>query len=399
MRMRIQNHPIWNNIKSYKKPAHLIRFFAARHFAKLFPRSIFVGITGSVSKTSTTICCLSVLSEKYPTIATDINLDSIFNIPITLLKTRPKIKKVILEMGVEYPGEMDFYLSLVRPATAIITKISYAHSEFLGNIDQILKEKAPLVTQLPKTGYAILNFDDPYTRRLAKETEAHVIFFGTDPKNCHIWASKIRLEDGITKFELNYGVERVEISFKFLGRHMVYPALAAAALGISCDINLIQIKKGLEKVQTVPHRLQLLEGINGFNVIDDTHNSSPAAVEEALNVLNELPAKKRIAILGEMKELGKYSENLHRSIAQEIYKNKIDLVLLGSGDAVFIMDELLKLGFPSDRVDANLSNTQLVSRIIRYAGKGDLVLVKGSHAVKLSEVVQRITKQNKYKYD
>lgn len=397
--MEIQNHPIWNNIKSFKKPAHLARFFAAKHFARLFPRSAFIGITGSVSKTSTTISCLHVLSEKYQTIATDINLDSILNIPITLLKTRPKTKKVILEMGVEYPGEMDFYLSLVRPATAIVTKISYAHSEFLGNIEGILKEKAPLIRQLPKNGYAILNFDDPYCRRLAKETESQVVFFGFDSKNCHVWASNVRLEEGLTKFELNYGVERVEVSFSFLGRHMVYPALAAAALGISCDMNLIQIKKGLEKVKSVPHRLQLLEGINGFDVIDDTHNSSPAAVEEALNVLNELPAKKRIAVLGEMKELGKYSESLHRGLAQKIYKDKIDLVLLGSGDAEFIYDELIKLGFSPERVDVNLSNTQLVSRIIRYAGKGDLVLVKGSHAVKLDEVVQRITKQSKFKYD
>ncbi|MFA5933058.1 MAG: Mur ligase family protein [Microgenomates group bacterium] len=393
--MEIKNHPIWNNIKSYKKPAHLARFFVAKRYACLFSRTTFIGITGSVSKTSTTISCLNVLSEKFTTIATDINLDSILNIPITLLKARPKTKKVILEMGVEYPGEMDFYLSLVRPATAIITRISYAHSEFLGNIEGILKEKSPLVKQLPKNGFAILNYDDPYCRRLAKETEAQVIFYGFDSQKCDVWSSNVRLEDGLTKFELNYGVERVEVSFKFLGRHMVYPALAAAALGISCDMNLIQIKKGLEKVKPVSHRLQLLEGINGFNVIDDTHNSSPAAVEEALNVLNELPAKKRIAILGEMKELGDYSEHLHRSIAQKIVKDRIDLVLLGSGDAVFIYDELIKLGFPSERVEANLSNTQLVSKIVRFAGKGDLVLIKGSHAVKLNEVVQRITKHKK----
>ncbi len=395
--MEISKHPIWNNIKGYKKPVHLVRFFLAKHFASLFPKAVFIGITGSVSKTSTTISCFHVLSEKYLTIATDINLDSILNIPITLLQTRLKTKKVILEMGVEYPGEMDFYLSLIRPATAIVTRISYAHSEFLGNIDSILKEKAPLVKQLPKTGFAILNFDDPYCRRLAKETEARVIFFGTDSRNCDVWVSNVRLEDGLTKFELNYGVERVEVIFKFLGRHMVYPALAAAALGISCDMNLIQIKKGLEKVMPLPHRLQLLEGINGFNVIDDTHNSSPAAVEESLNVLNELPARKRVAILGEMKELGKYSENFHRLLAQKIFKDKIDLVLLGSGDALFIADELIKLGFPEERVEANLSNTQIVSKIIRYASKGDLVLIKGSHAVKLNEVVQRVTKQSKHK--
>lgn len=396
--MEIYKHPIWHNIKNYKKLAHLVRFFLAKHFTDLYPRSTFIGITGSVGKTSTKACCLAVLSEKYKTIATDDNLDSILNIPITLLKVRPKIKKVILEMGVEYPSEMGFYLSLVKPTTAVITRIFYAHSEFLGDADDILKEKSPLVNQLPKNGYAIINFDDHFCRKLVKETEAQVIFYGTDPKECHVWASNIRLEDTMTKFELNYGVERVEISFNLLGRHMVYSALAGAALGISCGLNLMNIKKGLEKVKPVPHRLQLAEGINGFSVLDDTHNSSPAAVEESLNVLNELPARKRVAVLGEMKELGKFSENFHRFIAQKIFKDKIDLVLLGSGDALFIADELIKLGFPDERVEANLSNTQIVSTIIRYANKGDLVLIKGSHAVKLNEVVQRITKQSKHKY-
>lgn len=396
--MEIQNHPIWANIKSYKKPAHLMRFFLAKCFANLYPRSTFIGITGSVGKTSTKACSLAVLSEKYKTIATDDNLDSILNIPVTLLKIRPKVKKVILEMGVEYPGEMDFYLSLVKPATAVVTRVSYAHSEFLGDTEGILKEKSPLVSQLPKDGYAILNFDDPLCKKLAKETIAQVVFFGTDPKECHVWVSHIRLEDEMTKFELNYGVERVEISLKLLGRHMVYPALAATALGICNGLNLINIKNGLEKVQPVSHRLQLLEGINGFSVLDDTHNSSPAALEESLNVLNELPARKRVAVLGEMKELGSYSEKLHRAIAQKIYKDKLDFVLLGSGDVLYIKDELTKLGFPDDRVEVNLSNTQIVAKIMRYAAKGDLVLVKGSHAVKLTEVVQRITKHSKYKY-
>lgn len=396
--MEIQKHPIWNNVKLFKKPAHLARFFLAKHFAGLYPRSTYIGITGSVGKTSTTASCLAVLSEKYKTIATDDNLDSIFNIPITLLKVRLNIKKVILEMGVEYPGEMEFYLSLVKPATAIITRISYTHSEFLGDAEGVLKEKAPLVSQLPKDGFAILNFDDLLSRKLAKETKAQIIFYGTDCKECHVWASNIRLEDELTKFELNYGVERVEISFKLLGRHMVYPALAAAALGISCDLSLINIKKGLEKVEPVAHRLQILEGINGFSVLDDTHNSSPAAVEESLNVLNELPARRRIAVLGEMKELGIYSENLHRAIAQKIFKDKIDLLLLGLGDTQYIYDELIKLGFPEEKIEGNLSNTQIVSKIIRFTGKGDLVLVKGSHAVKLNEVVARITKQSKHKY-
>ncbi len=390
--MDIKNHPDWSSISSYKKPAHLLRFFLARKIAAFYPRSMFVGITGSVGKTTTKELCLAVLSQKYKTIASSENINPVFNIPATLLRIRPDVKKVVLEMGIEYPGEMDFYLSLVHPAVGIITRIFYAHSQYLGDIERIAEEKSLLIKQLPKDGLAILNWDDVYSRRMAKETAGQVIFYGLNPENCHVWASNIRLEDGQTCFELNFGVERVDVALNLLGRHFIYDALAAAAVGISNNMTLATIKRGLSKVNAPPHRLRLLEG-DGWYVLDDTYNSSPAALEEAFNVVNELPAHRRILVLGEMRELGIYSEKFHRLAAQQIYKDKFDLVLLGGGETKFIADELVKLGFSPERLDVNLSHSQLVTNILRVVKKGDLVLVKGSRAVRLEEVVKRITKQ------
>lgn len=393
--MEIQKHPIWNNISPLKKPGHLIRFFLVRKLVKFYPRSAFIGITGSVGKTTTKELCLGVLSRKFKTIASRENIDPIFNIPETILKLRPEIKKVILEMGIEHPGEMDFYLSLVKPATGIITRVSFAHSEFLGGVDEILEEKGKLIKQLPKDGFAILNWDDLNARKLANETESNVLTYGTDPKTCVVWAGNIRLENHQTRFELNYGVERVDVTLPLLGRQFVYSALAAAALGISNKMTLISIKKGLEKIKAPEHRLQILEGLNGFSVLDDTYNSSPAALEEGINVLNELAARRRIVVLGEMRELGRFSEDLHRRIARKIYIDKIDLVILGGGDARFIGDELVKLGYPPERLEINLSNSQMVSKVLKVAGKGDIVLIKGSRAVKLDEIVKRLQKSAK----
>lgn len=390
--MNIKQHPTWGNISSYKRPAHLLRFFLAKKVAALYPRKNVIGITGSVGKTTTKEACYAVLSQKFKTIATWKNLDPIFNIPITLLKIRPDTKKVILEMGIEYPEDMDFYLSLVRPGIGIVTKIFFAHSEFLGGIDEISKQKAKLITQLPEDGLAILNWDDIQVRKLADKSPAEVMFFGTDPKNCHIVASNIRIKNNSTIFELNYGAERVEVVLRLLGKHYVSSALAAASLGVYSGMSLISIKKGLEKVEPSAHRLQLLGSGEDWTILDDTYNSSPSALEEALNVLSELPAKRRIAVLGEMKELGKYSEKFHRLAAQRLYKDKIDLVFLGGGDALFIADELEKLGFPKERLESNLSSSQLVAKLIRVLGKGDIVLVKGSRAVKLDEVVERLAK-------
>jgi UDP-N-acetylmuramoyl-tripeptide--D-alanyl-D-alanine ligase len=388
--------PLWGSISPIKKQGHLLRFFVAKQYAKLFARSMFVGITGSVGKTITTAACRAVLEDKYNTLTTATSLDPVLNIPITLLKARPgKTQKVILEMGIEYKGEMEFYLHMVKPGTGILTKISFAHSEFLGSPEDILKEKGKLIEQLPKDGYAILNYDDPLVRTMSQKTAAQVLFYGTDSKNCDVWVDNIKIENFGTKFELNYGVERVEISSQLLGIHQIYALMAAAALGISCDIPLTQIKKSLEKVEAQPHRMQLVSGFNGSVVIDDTHNAAFTAMEEAIDTLVRIPARRRIAVLGEMRELGEYSENLHRKIAQKIYKEKVDLVYLGQGETQFVYDELIKLGFPQGKLQANLQNAQIASKLLKELAKGDVVLVKGARSVLLGEVVKRISKNKK----
>jgi len=396
--MNISTHPIWQGISPFKKRGHLARFFLAKQYAKLLPNSLFIGITGSVGKTTTALACREVLSQKFPTLSTTdtkpgvANLDPIFNLPMTILKIRPNIKKVVLEMGIEHPGEMEMYLSLVRPATAIVTRIFYAHSEFLGNLEDIIKEKGQLVEQLPKNGLAILNWDDLNSRKLAEKTGAEVVYFGMDQKNCHVWADKVRIENLRTIFELNYGVERVEVTSNLLGKHQIYSLLAAASLGIANGIPLINIKKGLEKVVGLEHRMQAVAGFNGSTIIDDTYNSSPAAVEEAIETLNAIPARRRIVVLGEMRELGEYSQRLHQQIAAKIYKEKIDLVLTGGGDAHFIADELLKLGFIPERLSIGLQNPEIASKLLKVVSRGDVVLVKGSRATRLDEVVKRIVK-------
>ncbi len=391
--MNINTHPVWDKVSKYKKPLHLARLRLAALFVKLFNRDRFIGVTGSVGKTTTTLCCQHVLDQKYKTLATIPTLDPIFNIPITLLKMRPNIQKCILEMGIEYPGEMDFYLSLVRPKTAVITKIGFAHSEFLGNVDEIINEKGKLLEALPRDGIAVLNADDVYIDKISKKTEANIVYFGTDPKTASVWADKIRIENFKTVFGLNYGVERVEVEFALLGSHQVYPALAAAALGVAEDISLVKIKKGLEKVTAADHRMQVINGVNNSIILDDTYNAAPMAVEAAIKTLQEVPARRRILVLGEMRELGKYAENLHREIAKLIYKEKIDLVLLGQGDAKFVSDELESLGFLEDRLADNLTNQQIVSYLLQTLTRGDVCLIKGARAIRLDEVVKKVIKK------
>lgn len=397
----ILSHPIWDQVTPYKtqiaffkKPLHLLRIYLAKQYAKLYPRDVFVGVTGSVGKTTCVQACSAILSQKYKTLTTKPNLDPILNIPTTILKLNPSIKKAILEMGIEYKGEMDFYLSIVSPKTAIVTKIYYAHSQYLGDITEIAQEKGKLIENLPADGVAILNWDDLNTRKLKDKCQGRVFYFGTDPENCTVWAGNIKIKDFRTTFELNLGVERVEIHYQLLGEHQIYSALAAAALGIIEDIPLTKIKLALESIQPSEHRLQPISGPNNSIILDDTYNSSPAALEAAIDVLIKIPARRRVIVLGEMRELGGYSEALHRKVAQRIYKEKLDLVFLGQGDALIIADELKSLGFWEERLETNLQNSQMVGKLLKVLSKGDVCLIKGSRGVRLDEVVKRISKNH-----
>lgn len=378
---------------STKSPVHLARIYLARQYAKLYPRDLFIGITGSVGKTTTVEAAKSVLSHKFKTIATMPNLSPILSIPQTLLKLTPKIKKVILEMGIENKGEMDFYLSLVKPKTVVFTKIDYTHCESLGGLNEILEEKGKLLAQLPEDGVAILNWDDPNSKKIADFCKGTVIYYGTDPNNCTVWAGNIKVEDFKTTFELNLGVERVKVNYQLLGPHQVYSALAAATLGVLNKIALTKIKLALELVQPSEYQMQILPGPGGSIILDDTYSSSPAALDSAIDTLLCVSARRRVLVLGEMRELGKYSENLHRQVAQKIYKEKVDLVFLGQGGAEIIDAELKSLGFWEEKLQANLQNSQLVNKLLKTLGKGDVCLIKGGREIRLDEVVKRITKK------
>lgn len=365
----------------------------SRQYAKLYKKDTFIAVTGSVGKTLCTKAINAVLSKRYKTISANTNSDSTVNIPATILKLRPNIKKAIFELNIEQPGDLDFYLSLIKPKTVVVTRISHVHNEFFGNLDQIIEEKGKLIESLPEDGLAILNWDDVSSKKLAAKCKGNVVYFGNDESNCLIWASNIRIENFKTVFELNQGVERVQINLPLLGRHQAFSVLAAATIGVLEKMPLTTIKIALESLQPLEHQLQLVAGPNGSVILDDSLDASPVAVEAAIDTLMQIPARRRILVLGEMKGLGGFSDSLHRQVAQKIFKEKIDLVFLGQGQANIIAEELNNLGFWEERVLANLQNSQLVSKLLNTLDKGDVCLIKGSKTTRLDEVIKRIAKK------
>lgn len=371
-----------------------MKIHLARQYVKLYPRNSFIGITGSVGKSSCVEACTAILSQKFK-VLTDRSKTSLkLSLPTLLLKVTPQINKVILELGIEARGEMDYYLSLIQPQTIIYTKISYDHSDKLGSWEEIVEEKGKLISQLDNNGLAILNFDDPSSKKLAEICKGTVVFYGTNPQNCLIWAGNIKIEDYKTTFELNLGVERIKVNYPILGLQEVYPALAAAVLGVVNKVPLTKIKLALESVKPSEHRMEVIEGPNNSIIIDDTENSSLVSIEASIDTLQQMSARRRVLVLSEMRGLGQYSESLHRQIAQKIFKEKIDLVFLGQANAQIIAQELISLGFWEERIFANLQNSQIVSKLLKNLRKGDIVLIKGDKSIRLDEVVKRVSKKN-----
>lgn len=187
----------------WKQPFHQARRILAKFWLKCHPWVTIIGITGSYGKTNTTRAITTVLAEKYRTLPTDLNLDTIYNLPITILKLRPWHQKLVLEYGVDHKGEMDFHLSLVKPFMGVITGINPTHSdpELLGSLAGVIKEKSKLLQALPKEGWAIFNWDDKNVRKMAKKTKAQILSYGLD-RQADFGAEKIKVSFSGTEFIL-----------------------------------------------------------------------------------------------------------------------------------------------------------------------------------------------------
>lgn len=356
--------------------------FLARQYSKFIPQGKVIVITGSIDKSSTLLSAQTVLEGFGPVFVEE----SITSHPQRLLKLSPKIKKGLFEVD---PIEIERSLTLIRPEVVIVTNI--LETEF--SPEQTAQEVSKLISQIPKGGSVILNWDDPIQRRLAEriESEGEAVLYGTNEKKCHIWAGDVQISQFRVSFELNYGVERVEIMTNFISKHQIYPLLAAAALGVREGLRLTQIKQCLEKVKVLPHKMEVITGFNGSIIIDSSFDGALASTEPSIEGLNYIPARRRIVVLAPMQ--GRDLEKNYRKIAHKIYQDKVDLVLLAKGETKVVADELIKLGFIASRIEQDLLNPQIVGILLKILAKGDVVLIKGPKEVRLDEVVSKISKK------
>ena len=344
-----------------------------------------IGITGSVGKTTTKEAVASVLATKYSVLKSEGNLNNEIGLPLTLLQLSHNHQKAVLEMAMYALGEIKALCDIALPQLGVITNVGPTHLERLGSLERIAQAKAELVESLPSDGMAILNGDDHRVRAMRELTQAQVLLYGLDP-TFGVWASDLASKGlhGI-RFRLHQGERSASVDIPLPGRHSVYSALAAAAVAFSQGFNLEEVVEGLTHLNYLP-RLTVKRGMKGCTIIDDTYNASPASTLAALDLLSELKGRK-IAVLGDMLELGSFEVEGHRQVGRRAAEVVDKLMVVGER-ARTIGGEALRCGLK--RVHFVNSNDEAAGRLQECLGPGDYVLVKGSRGMAMEQIVDRI---------
>lgn len=353
-----------------------------------------VGIIGSVGKTSTKEVTAAVLAQQFRVLKTEGNFNNELGVPLTIFRLREDDEMAVLEMGINHFGEMSRLAKIVRPRAVIMTNIGFSHIEYLGSQEGILRAKSEVFEYMAEDGCAILNADDPLLASLAEKKDLHTVFYGIGPAAAgepgrQIWADGLEplgLKGTCCVIHTPDGAFAVTVPAP--GKHMVSNALAAAAAGWVFGLSGEQIAEGISQMKTLAGRFHLIE-TGTLTIIDDSYNASPASMEAALDLLREAPGRK-IAVLGDMGELGEEAAPLHARVGTFAAKEGRCDVLCCVGKACRNMAEAAAAQDPALCVKWFPDRDQMMEQAGELLRRGDTVLVKASHFMQFEKVVEAL---------
>ncbi len=381
-----------------------------------------VGVTGNVGKTSTKTAVAQTLQSIKRVRTAHKNFNNELGLPVTIIgdfretdgalfwlrvimkgiveliirdKTYPEM--LVLEYGVDRPGDMGYLLNIARPQVGIMTAIGEipVHVEFFEGPMGIPKEKAKLIAQLPSTGFAILNADDPKNTFFKEQTRGHVITYGF-AKGADVTIANFSAEvdteksSGFISFKISYGGSTIPVKIAdVVGKTAAYASAAAAATALIFGMNLLEIADALRVYVNPPGRERILKGTKNTAIIDDTYNASPQATEEALMTLKNLKEGRKMAVLGDMLELGRYTMEAHRKIGR-LAARAVDILITVGTRAKFIQEEALKNGLTQKTAFAFENLNDAAEKLKKMMKKGDVILIKGSQSIRMEKIVKQI---------
>jgi UDP-N-acetylmuramoyl-tripeptide--D-alanyl-D-alanine ligase len=367
---------------------------ALQQIARFWRRKLdlrVIGVTGSVGKTTSKESIAEVLAQRYKTFKSSGNFNNEIGLPLNMLAISEDDQLAVLEMGFYVPGEIAFLADIAQPQVGVVTNIGTVHAERAGSQEAIYQGKAELVRSLPKDGIALLNFDDPLVKKMAQETDAQIFSYGLNPE-ADLWADEIEGLglDGV-RFQLHYKGELLHVRIPMIGRHSVHTALRATAVGLVEGLDWQQILQGL-RIGNPQLRLVAAEGRDGSILLDDTYNASPESTVAALNLLDELEGRK-VAVLGDMLELGQYERQGHRMVGNLAAKVADLLVTVGSR-AEMIAEAAREAGLQDNAISQFETTDKALAYLKKQVSGEDVVLVKGSRAMHMDRIVPELEVQS-----
>lgn len=379
-----------------------------------------IAITGSVGKTSTKEAIYTVLKHFRSTRVSSGNFNNEFGAPLAILGDWREINGkffwlkviltsllklffpvkypeiLILEYAVRKPGDMKYLLDIAKPHIGVVTAVGEipVHVEFFSGPEALAREKSKIIENLSSFGFAILNFDDQTVLDMKQRTRAHTVTYGFgEGAEMRITNFETRMENsrpaGIA-FKLNYGGSFVPVRLDgCFGKAQAYAAAAAACIGTAFGINLVRIAQSLTEYQSPEHRTKLLDGIKNSYIIDDSYNASPLSMHEAIDTIKALKAKRKIGVLGDMLEIGKYTIEAHEFIGR-LAVQAFDILITVGSRAKFIAEAAAANRMPKKNIYSFETADEAKAKVQELIKKGDLILIKASHAIGLDRVVEEI---------
>jgi UDP-N-acetylmuramoyl-tripeptide--D-alanyl-D-alanine ligase len=362
----------------------------AHNYRMSFDDLKVIAVTGSAGKTTTKDLVYSVLSQKYNCLKTEGNYNNHIGLPLTLLRLTAEIEFAVVEMGMSALAEIDLLAKIAVPDLGVVTNVAAAHLKQLGSLENIAKAKKELIDNLSNSDTAVLNYDNLYTKKMGKDSSAEVLYFGFESgADIQALSYNYSPDKELVSFNLLYKNKKYNFEFNRAGKHNIYNAMVAILIAFKYNLSTSLIQAGLLKTKFSSLRMEFIELNNGAKIINDSYNANPLAVKAALDVLAEKKGTRKIAVLASMLELGKSSAEKHQKIGEYAAKKPLDILITVGKEA-----EEIAVGAASkmqtEKIVKLADNEACINFLLNEIKSGDLVLVKGSRANKLEEIVKEL---------
>ena len=377
-------------INKYKKEKVIIKventIKAIQELAK-YKRSLYnipvIAVTGSVGKTSTKDIIANVLGQKYKVLKTEGNMNNHIGLPMTLLKLKDHTA-VVVEMGMNHFGEISLLTNIAKPTGCVITNIGTSHIGNLGSRENILKSKLEILEGLDKDGFVLINNDNDLLHDWAKKEKKYKVYTYGLENNSTYMAKKVTILENSSEFEINGIKGNVPVG----GIHFVYNSVCAFAVGDILNVEKEKIIKGISEFKLTAKRMDTEVIQDNIKIINDSYNASYDSMKAALEVVNNTLAQRKIAILGDMLELGDYAKELHEKVGEEVVKNKIDILITIGENAKNIANKAKELKMENVQSFNNID--EAIKNIKEIIKSGDLILLKASNSMNFSKILKEL---------